>query len=98
MAGVRDKCMDQDGIRSRIVEYSKNMKPHWCAKAHYGIVLSGKMEIEFEGEKHIYEKGDCIFIPPGQKHGHKATIISSKVTAFFIEYSNEGLKKKQENL
>ena len=35
MEGIRDKCIDQQGIRSRLVEYSKIMKPHWCDKGHY---------------------------------------------------------------
>lgn len=83
--GIRDKCVDQNGIRSRLVEYTKEMPPHWCKKAHYGIILSGKMRVKFTGETHVYETGDCLYLPPGEKHRHEAIILSDKVMVFFIE-------------
>ncbi|MGC9344620.1 MAG: cupin domain-containing protein [Bacteroidales bacterium] len=83
--GIRDKCVDQNGIRSRLVEYTKEMPLHWCTKAHYGIILSGKMRIKFKGESHVYKEGDCLYLPPGKKHMHEAIILTEKVTVFFIE-------------
>lgn len=46
--GVRHKYFDQNGIRLRLVEYSNNMPLHWCEKGHYGFLIEGNMEIEFE--------------------------------------------------
>jgi len=83
--GIRDKCVDQNGIRSRLVEYTEEMPPHWCTKAHYGIILSGKMKIKFKDKSHIYKDGDCLYLPPGEKHRHEAIILSEKVKVFFIE-------------
>jgi len=83
--GIRDKCVDQNGIRSRLVEYTKEMPPHWCTKAHYGIILSGKMRVRFPGKSHIYEEGDCLYLPPGDTHTHEAIILSDMVRVFFIE-------------
>jgi len=34
IAGVRHKYIDHDGQRIRLVEYSKEMHPHWCEKGH----------------------------------------------------------------
>ena len=83
--GVRHKYLDQDGIRLRLVEYSKEMPPHWCEKGHYGYVISGQMEIEFNDRKELYNSGDGVYLPAGAAYQHKAKIISDKALVFFIE-------------
>jgi len=83
--GVRHKYLDQDGIRIRLVEYTKAMPLHWCEKGHYGYLIEGQMEIEFENEKIIYRDGDGIFIPDGPGHRHRGKVLTEKVLVFFIE-------------
>ncbi len=83
--GIRDKCVDQNGVRCRLVEYTREMPPHWCTKAHYGILLSGRMRVKFNSESHVYKKGDGLYLPPGEKHAHEAVILSDKAEVFFIE-------------
>jgi len=83
--GVRHKYFDQNGVRLRLVEYSKNMPEHWCEKGHYGFLLEGEFEIEFESKKEIYVKGDAIFIPDGAKHKHQGKVLTEKATVFFVE-------------
>ncbi len=83
--GVRHKYVDQDNLRSRLVEYSTKMPLHWCAKGHYGYVIEGRIEIEYEDSKIVYEPGDGIFIPDGPEHKHRARALSEKVLVFFIE-------------
>jgi quercetin dioxygenase-like cupin family protein len=83
--GVRHKYLDQDGQRLRLVEYSKEMPPHWCEKGHYGYVISGQMEIEFDYKKEIYKSGDGVILPAGAEYRHKAKVISDKVLVFFVE-------------
>jgi quercetin dioxygenase-like cupin family protein len=85
MTGVRHKYFDQDGIRIRLVEYTNQMPEHWCEKGHYGIVLSGKIEIEYENTKEIYSPGDAIIIPNGATHKHKGKTLTDSVEVFFIE-------------
>lgn len=85
MDGVRDKHLDQDGVRLRLVEYSKTMQAHWCERGHCGYLIAGRMEVEFTGETITYNAGDAIFIPDGPDHRHKAKIMSDKVVAFFQE-------------
>ena len=83
--GVRHKYIDQNNVRIRLAEYSKEMPPHWCEKGHYGYLIEGQMEIEYKNSKMIYKSGDGIFIPDGPDHKHRARVLSGKVLVFFIE-------------
>jgi hypothetical protein len=53
IVGVRHKYIDQNDLRIRLVEYSKEMPPHWCEKGHYGYLIEGQMEIEYKNSKMI---------------------------------------------
>ncbi len=83
--GVRHKYFDQNNLRLRLVEYSKEMPPHWCEKGHYGYLIEGRIEIEYEDSRIVYEFGDCIFIPDGPDHKHRARVLSEKALIFFLE-------------
>lgn len=87
--GVKDKSYVQDGKKLRLVEYSKEMPPHWCEKGHYGIILEGTFEIEYGNETLTYHKGDGVFIPNGAEHKHRARVIGEKVTALLVEENSE---------
>jgi quercetin dioxygenase-like cupin family protein len=83
--GLRHKYIDQNNLRMRLVEYSKEMPPHWCEKGHYGYLIEGQMEIEYEDSKIIYKAGDGIFIPEGTDHKHRGRQLSEKVLILFME-------------
>jgi quercetin dioxygenase-like cupin family protein len=85
MKGIKHKYFDQNGIRLRLVEYSKDMPAHWCEKGHLGYLIEGKMEMEFENSKEIYSAGDGIFLPNGSEHKHKGILLSDKALVFFVE-------------
>jgi ethanolamine utilization protein EutQ (cupin superfamily) len=85
VAGVRHKCIDQDGLRMRLVEYTKAMPPHWCEKGHYGYLIEGELEIEYKDGKVAYKAGDGVFIPDGPDHMHLGRVLSEKVLVFFLE-------------
>jgi quercetin dioxygenase-like cupin family protein len=85
IAGVRHKNVDQENLRLRLVEYSKGMPLHWCQKGHYGYLIEGRMEIEFEDSKIIFKPGDGIFIPDGPHHRHRGKALSEKTLVFFME-------------
>ena len=85
MAGVRHKCVEYEGQRIRVVEYSSDLPPHWCEKGHCGYLLSGKMIIEYADTEVIYNEGDGILIPDGPEHKHKGRVLSKKALVFFIE-------------
>ena len=83
--GVRQKAVVHSGKKVRLVEYSKAMLPHWCAKGHYGYILKGRFEIEFADSTHIFEEGAGVFIPDGEEHRHRARALSDVVRAVFVE-------------
>jgi len=85
MAGVRHKCVDYNGQRMRLVEYSRELPPHWCEKGHCGYLLRGQMVIEYAGGEIIYKMGDGILIPDGPEHKHRGRVLSEKAIVFFIE-------------
>jgi len=75
----------QDARQLRLVEYSKEMPLHWCEKGHCGYILAGTLEVEYQGEKVIYQTGDGIFIPDGNEHKHRAKVLSEIVRVIFVE-------------
>lgn len=85
VAGVRHKFVDQGNVRLRLVEYSKELPPHWCEKGHCGYLIEGRMEIEYQDIKIAYHPGDGIFIPDGPEHRHNGKVLSEKALVFFIE-------------
>ena len=89
--GIKHKILDQGNFRVRLVEYDRNMPPHWCEKSHYGYVLEGIFEIEFDDQKIRYERGDGLFLPAGKKHRHKGRAITEKVLIFFVEFSDKNI-------
>ncbi len=61
------------------------MPPHWCEKGHYGLVLDGELENEFQNEKNMYKSGDGVFIPDGEEHKHKGRVLTESVKVIFVE-------------
>ena len=85
MEGLRFKVNKQGGRQLRLVEYTRDMPPHWCEKGHIGYVLEGQFEIKFEGEVAIFNPGDGIFIPSGAEHKHMGRVLSDMVRVVFVE-------------
>ncbi|MBN1885249.1 MAG: cupin domain-containing protein [Candidatus Krumholzibacteriota bacterium] len=85
MKGIRQKAVVRDGKRLRLVEYSRDMPPHWCEKGHYGMVLDGRFAIEFAGGEVEYGPGDGVFIPDGAGHRHRGRNLTDTVRVVFVE-------------
>jgi quercetin dioxygenase-like cupin family protein len=85
MRGLRFKAVRQAGRQLRLVEYTKEMEPHWCEKGHIGYVLEGRFEIRFPGEVHSYDGGDGVFIPAGVEHKHMGKALTDVVQVVFVE-------------
>ena len=83
--GVRYKKYIHDNKQIRLIEYTKEMPPHWCEKGHYGMILEGEMEIEYPDGKIIYGKGDGVFIPDGEEHKHRGRVLTECVKVIFVE-------------
>jgi quercetin dioxygenase-like cupin family protein len=85
MQGVRQKSIRHGSKQLRLVEYSRDMEPHWCEKGHIGYVIEGQFEIEFAGGTRMFYAGDGVFIPDGIEHKHRATVITELVKVVFVE-------------
>jgi hypothetical protein len=86
LPGVRFKAYRHDNKLLRYVEYANDfVEPDWCVKSHTGYVIEGEFEIDFNGKIVKYSAGDGIFIPGGDEHKHKATMLSKKVLVFLSE-------------
>ena len=83
--GLRARKKIQDGKQLRLVEYTKEMEPHWCDKGHFGYMLEGQFEIKFEKDVIVYNPGDGIFIPSGEEHKHMGRVLSDVVKVIFVE-------------
>ena len=83
--GLRFKAVRQAGRQLRLVEYTKEMPPHWCEKGHIGFVLEGQLEIRFAREAQTYAAGDGIFIPGGGEHKHMGKALTDLVRVIFVE-------------
>ena len=83
--GVKDKVVQHEGNKLRLVEYSKEMPLHWCERGHVGMILEGEMEIEFDNGKKLYKAGDGVFIPDGESHRHRGKTLTDLVIAIFVE-------------
>lgn len=83
--GLRCKAVKQGDRQLRLVEYTRNLEPHWCEKGHMGYVLEGRLEIEFEDQVLVFNPGDGIIIPSGWEHRHKGKVLTDVVRVVFVE-------------
>lgn len=83
---MRFKAYTQAGKRLRLVEFTKDfIEPDWCRTGHAGMILEGRMEIDFDGEVIEFGPGDGVFIPAGEAHKHKARVLTDIVKAILVE-------------
>ena len=85
LEGIKCKIYKYKDRQLRLIIYSKEMPLHWCEKGHYGYILAGEFEIEFQNEKIVYQAGDGLFIPAGKEHKHRAKVLSEFVKVIFVE-------------
>ena len=84
--GVLEKAVVQSGKKLRLVEFTKDfVEPDWCRKGHFGYVLEGELEIDFNGISIKAKKGDGIMIPAEEKAKHKAKILSPSAKLVLVE-------------
>jgi uncharacterized cupin superfamily protein len=85
-SGVRFKAYEQGGRKLRLAEFTREfVEPDWCTKGHIGYILEGQMEIGFDGKVILFEPGDGLFIPAGEKHKHKGKVLTEVVKAILVE-------------
>ena len=86
LPGARYKAFEQDGRKLRLVEFTNELvEPDWCRKGHIGYVLSGSMEIDFNGNIVPYKQDDGIFIPAGEDNKHMVIRVHGTVRLLLVE-------------
>ena len=85
MPGVREKRHVDGNRMLRLVEYSRDMPPHWCTKGHVGHIVDGVLALEFADQVVTVSTGEYLFIPNGSEHAHRAVAKTLTVTALFVE-------------
>jgi quercetin dioxygenase-like cupin family protein len=68
-----------------LVEYTKDLEPHWCPKGHMGYVLEGRMEIAVGDQAEIFNPGDGVLLPAGEEFKHMARVLTDVVRIIFVE-------------
>jgi quercetin dioxygenase-like cupin family protein len=86
--GMRFKAVTHGSRRLRLVEYTRDLEPHWCEKGHIGYLLEGRFEITFDRGSFKFNPGDGIFIPPGREHRHMGKALSGVAKVIFVEDSD----------
>lgn len=86
MPGARFKIFGDGRKQMRLLEFTSGfVEPHWCEKGHIGFVLTGELEIDFDGRIVRYGEGAGIFIPMGAATRHKARSVTPSVRLFLVE-------------
>ena len=85
MPGVRHKVVNQGNVKLRLVEYSKEVEPHWCNRGHVGMVLEGQFEIRYDTVTEVYGPRDGVMIPSGDEHRHTGVVLTDTVLCVFVE-------------
>ena len=84
--GAISKAYKKNGKKVRLVEFTdKFVETDWCTKGHIVYIIEGKLEVNFDGNVVIFNTGDVLFIPPGEKDKHKGKALTKIVRMLFVE-------------
>jgi quercetin dioxygenase-like cupin family protein len=84
--GVRFKAYKQNGKQVRLVEFTDEfVETDWCTKGHIVYILEGKLEVDFNGNVIVFNTGDGLFIPAGEKYKHIGKSLTKVVKMIFVE-------------
>ncbi len=83
---ARLKRVARAGKVLRLVELTPaTAHPHWCEIGHVGMIVEGDLEIDFDGEKIVFQAGDALVIPDGAKDRHRPRALTERAVMFLIE-------------
>jgi hypothetical protein len=84
--GVRHKVYQEGTQQLRLVEFDTSEGfEDWCQVGHIGYVLTGGLEIDFNGTVLSFAAGDGLFIPPGGVSRHRANFITPGTQLLMVE-------------
>lgn len=87
--GAPEKRHARNGRVLRLVRFTDEFSEgDWCRKGHVGMVLSGRIVIDFGKEQVEYRAGDALFIDSGDGDRHRAVIApGEEATVLLFEDS-----------
>lgn len=84
--GARFKAYKQNGKQVRLVEFTDELvETDWCTEGHIVYILEGQLEVNFNGNVVVFNKGDGLFIPAGEKDKHIGKALTKVVTMIIVE-------------
>ena len=84
----RFKAFRQGDTTLRVAEHARGfIAPEWCTGGHIGYVLEGEMDIDFDGNVVRFAAGDGVFIPEGEAHRHKPSVVTDVVRVVLVEHA-----------
>jgi len=70
--GQREKEYAEGNQRIRLVELTDEYaEEEWCEKEHLGYVIEGTISVVFPDKTVVFNQGDGMFIPKGNRHKGK---------------------------
>jgi ethanolamine utilization protein EutQ (cupin superfamily) len=57
----------------------------WCRKGHIVYILEGQLKVNFNGNEVVFNTGDGLFIPAGEKDKHMGRALTKVVRMLFVE-------------
>ena len=86
--GARHRAFRAGDTVLRLVEFTHGfVEPDWCLRGHVGYVLSGDLDVDFDGVLEHFTAGDGVFIPPGEAHRHTAIVVRDVVRLVLVEHA-----------
>jgi quercetin dioxygenase-like cupin family protein len=84
--GAREKVVERDGKRVRLVELTDAfVHEEWCSRGHVVSVLDGALELTFRDHVERIEAGDICVIPSGYDQRHKPRALTPIVQMLVID-------------
>ncbi|MBC2697782.1 MAG: cupin domain-containing protein [ANME-2 cluster archaeon] len=84
--GARFKAYKQNGKQVRLVEFTDELvETDWCTEGHIVYILEGQLEVNFNGNMVVFNKGDGLFIPASEKNKHIGKALTKVVKMIIVE-------------
>lgn len=83
LKGINAYLSQGAGHQIIFMEFSEDVEiPPHAHESQWGIVIEGKIDLNFGGIKHTFTKGDHYFIPKGIEHSSKIYAGYADITFF----------------
>ena len=84
---AREQVIDGRLVGDRRVRAGREARGSWCRDGHWGLVLEGGVEYEFDdgGEPLTAKQGEAFFLTTGRGHRGRNLASGEKTRLFLID-------------